>query len=273
VTGTVGPPVDRPTGPPVDRPTGPPRVLILGGTGEARALADALTVGPAAGPDARVVTSLAGRVHRPRLPAGQTRVGGFGGPTGLAAWLRTERITAMVDATHPFATRITASAVAAAAATGVPLLVLRRPGWTAGAGDDWHRVPNLAAAAAALPGLGRRAMLTTGRRSLSVFAPLDELFFLVRTVDPPDPPLPRRMSLWLDRGPYTVEGELALMRAHAVDVLVTKDSGGQQTAAKLVACRQLGLPVVMVDRCPPPPVPTVTTVADVLAWLTTRRDR
>jgi precorrin-6A/cobalt-precorrin-6A reductase len=240
------------------------RVLLLGGTGEARELATVL----AARPGLRVVTSLAGRVRDPRLPVGKVRIGGFGGPAGLADWLHAEHIDVVVDATHPFARRISASAVEATAATGVPLLVLRRPGWEAGPGDTWLRVGSVEEAAATLPRLGERVMLTTGRQGLAAFAPLDELWFLVRVVDPPQPPVPRRMKLLLDRGPYTVEGELALMREHAVDVLVTKDSGGVMTSAKLTAARQLGLPVVVVDRpAPPPGVRVVSTVAAAAAWI------
>jgi len=235
-------------------------LLILGGTGEARALAGRAT-------GWRVVTSLAGRVRDPRLPEGEVRVGGFGGTEGLAAWLVTEGVGAVVDATHPFASRISASAVAAARATGIPLLALHRPGWTDGPGDDWRRVPSVEAAAAALPGLGSRAMLTTGRQSLPAFAVV-QLFFLVRTVDPPGPPLPERHHVVLDRGPYTVEGEAELMREHGIDVLVTKDSGGTMTAAKLVAARERGIPVVMVDRPPlPGGVPRVSTVDEAAAWL------
>ncbi|MBO3749639.1 cobalt-precorrin-6A reductase [Streptosporangiaceae bacterium NEAU-GS5] len=240
------------------------RVLILGGTAEARALAAALVPLP----DLRVVSSLAGRVSNPRLPVGEVREGGFGGPEGLAAWLRAEAVTALVDATHPFAARMTASAALAGAATGVPVLILRRPGWREGPGDDWRRVPSLPAAADALPGLGRRVFLTTGRRSLPVFAGLDELWFLVRSVDPPDPPIPANMRVLLDRGPYSLEGERALIGEHRLDVLVTKDSGGQMTMAKLAAAREFGLPVVMVDRpAPPAGVPTVETVDQAVAWL------
>jgi precorrin-6A/cobalt-precorrin-6A reductase len=178
-----------------------------------------------------------------------------------------ERVGAVVDATHPFASRISASAVAATRATDVPLLVLHRPGWTSGPGDDWRRVPGVEAAAAALPALGGRVMLTTGRQSLAAFAGL-RLFFLVRTVDPPSPPLPDRHHLLLDRGPYTVEGEAELMREHAIDVLVTKDSGGAMTAAKLVAARLRGIPVVMVDRPARPAGTAVTsTVDEAVAWL------
>ncbi|MGW2150738.1 cobalt-precorrin-6A reductase [Nonomuraea bangladeshensis] len=250
------------------------RVLILGGTAEARALAAELAADPAL----RVVSSLAGRVSNPRLPVGEVREGGFGGAEGLAAWLTRERIDVLVDATHPFAERMTASAAAASAATGVPLLALRRPGWREGPGDDWLRVGSLHAAAdllvsrgwragAAAPGVVR-VFLTTGRRSLPVFAPLPGVWLLARSVDPPEPPVPANAYVLLDRGPYTVEGERALIREHRLDVLVTKDSGGRMTTAKLVAAREAGLPVIMVDRPPPPPgVRTVDSVAAAVAWV------
>ncbi|WP_066948445.1 cobalt-precorrin-6A reductase [Microtetraspora fusca] len=243
------------------------RLLILGGTAEARGLAERL-VGL---PGLRVVSSLAGRVADPRLPAGEVREGGFGGPEGLAAWLREHRIDAVVDATHPFARRMTASAVAASAETGVPLLVLRRPGWRRRPDDDWRWAATLEEAAALLPGLagdGGRVFLTTGRRSLAVFAELDDLWFLARSVDPPEPPMPRHTHVVLSRGPYTVPGELALMREHRIDVLVTKDSGGEMTTAKLAAARELGLPVLVVRRPPAPDgVPLVDTVEAAVAWV------
>jgi precorrin-6A/cobalt-precorrin-6A reductase len=238
------------------------RVLLLGGTGESRRLAGTL----AADPRYEVVSSLAGRTAEPRPVPGRTRVGGFGGPDGLARWLVDERVDALVDATHPFAAAMTRSAVMAAARTGVPLLVLRRPGWTPGPGDDWRRVPSLEAAAASLP--GERIFLTTGRTDLAAFAGDTLRWFLARTVDPPAPPLPPRLVTVLARGPFTVEGELALMREHRIDALVTKDSGGSMTAAKLTAARLLRRPVVMVDRPPPPDgVPVVPTVEDAVRWL------
>ncbi|MEV0379384.1 cobalt-precorrin-6A reductase [Nonomuraea sp. NPDC050643] len=237
------------------------RVLILGGTAEARALAAALVPG-----SVHVVSSLAGRVSNPRLPVGEVREGGFGGPEGLAAYLVEERIDALVDATHPFAGRMTASAALASAATGVPLLVLRRPGWREGPGDAWRRVPTLHAAADLLT--GGRVFLTTGRRSLPVFAGLPGVWLLARSVDPPEPPVPPNVHVLLDRGPYTVEGELALIREHRLDVLVTKDSGGAMTTAKLVAARELGLPVILVNRpAPPTGVRAVDTVEAAVAWV------
>ncbi|MET7784118.1 cobalt-precorrin-6A reductase [Streptomyces mirabilis] len=234
-----------------------PHVLVLGGTTEARRLAAEL----AARPGVRVTTSLAGRVSRPGALDGDVRVGGFGGADGLARWLREHRVDAVVDATHPFAAAITANAARAAAATGIPAVVLRRPGWTPGPDDRWHWVGSLPEAAALLPSLGRRVFLTTGRLGLAAFAHLSELHFLVRTVEPPEPPMPQDMEVLLTRGPFTPDDEQALLRAHRVDVLVTKDSGGEATAAKLTAARDLALPVVVVRR---PPLPAdVTTAPDV----------
>ncbi len=238
-----------------------PHVLILGGTTEARRLAADL----AARPGLRVTTSLAGRVTRPGALPGEVRTGGFGGAEGLAAWLRAERVDALVDATHPFAEAITANAARAAAATGTPALVLRRPGWQSGPGDRWHPVASLAEAAAVLPDLGRRVLLTTGRLGLASFAHLSGLHFVARSVEPPEPPLPPDTHVLLARGPFTVADERALLREHRVDVLVTKDSGGTATAAKLTAARELDLPVVIVRRPPPPEgVPVVSDVPEAL---------
>ncbi|MDP4503760.1 cobalt-precorrin-6A reductase [Nonomuraea turcica] len=238
------------------------RVLILGGTAEARALAAELVER-----GVHVTSSLAGRVRNPRLPAGEVREGGFGGPEGLAAWVRKERPDALIDATHPFAARMTASAVEAARLTGTPLVVLRRPGWPQAPGE--LRVPSLEAAAAELAA-GDRVFLTTGRRSLSIFAGLTGVWFLARSVDPPEPPIPRNVHIILDRGPYTPAGELALIDEHRLTVLVTKDSGGELTKAKLAAAGERGLKVIMVDR---PPLPGgVTHVETVPAALDRLRD-
>ncbi|MFI2411200.1 cobalt-precorrin-6A reductase [Streptomyces sp. NPDC018947] len=238
-----------------------PHVLILGGTTEARRLAADL----AARPGIRVTTSLAGRVTRPGAVAGEVRTGGFGGPEGLAAWLREHRVTALVDATHPFAGTITANAARAATVTGTPVVVLRRPGWSPGPGDRWHPAASLAEAAEMLPALGRRVLLTTGRLGLAAFAHLDGIHFVARSVEPPEPPLPPDTRVLLARGPFTVADETSLLREHRVDVLVTKDSGGAATAAKLTAARDLALPVVMVRR---PPLPAgVGAVPDVPAVL------
>ena len=237
------------------------RVLVLGGTGEARALAAALH---ARGHE--VTSSLAGRTARPAVPDGGVRTGGFGGAAGLAAWLREHSVDALVDATHPFAARMTAHAVAAAAEVGVPLVVLRRRGWTECPGDRWHRVPDAAAAAVLLPRLGERVLLATGSGDLAAFAAC-EGWFLVRAVDPPGPPLPARHEVLLARGPFGLAGERALLDAHRVDVVVTRDSGGAATVAKLVAARERGLPVVVIDRPPAPDAAVVATVEEALAVL------
>jgi precorrin-6A/cobalt-precorrin-6A reductase len=240
------------------------RVLLLGGTAEARRLADRL-----AGRGVDVVSSLAGRVATPALPAGAVRIGGFGGPAGLTEWLRTERVDAVIDATHPFAATITAAAAHATTALGLPFVVLRRPGWVAGPGDHWHRVDTLADANALLPALGRRVFLATGRGALAAFAHRDDLWFLLRSVDPPVSPLPANRVIVLDRGPFDVPAETALLRAHRVDVLVTRDSGGDHTAAKLTAARLLALPVVLARRPPLPDGPVVDSEQAAADWLAT----
>ncbi|GAA2605230.1 cobalt-precorrin-6A reductase [Streptomyces axinellae] len=245
-------------------------VLILGGTTEARRLAELLH---GEMPDTRVTSSLAGRVAGPRLPPGEVRIGGFGGEAGLAEWLRAHRVDVLIDATHPFAETISFNAARAAATAHVPLLALRRPGWVAEPGDDWHPVDSLTAAAALLPQLGRRIFLTTGRMGLAAFAGPESagLWFLARSVDPPEPgqPVPARMELLLERGPFTLEAERALLSSRRIDVLVTKDSGGAATAPKLAAAREARIPVVLVRR---PPVPegvrVVTTPAEAARTLT-----
>jgi precorrin-6A/cobalt-precorrin-6A reductase len=239
------------------------RVLILGGTGEARELAAVL----AARPGWEVISALAGRVADPATPAGAVRVGGFGGVAGLTDWLQANDIEVVVDATHPFAARITEHAVAAAGRLHIPLLLLRRPGWVEGPEDRWHRVPDATAAAALLSALGERIFLATGRGDLPVFARLDRLWFLLRAVDPPPPPLPARCAVLLARGPFPLDGERELLRRHRIDVVVSRDSGGAGSAAKLVAARELGLPVVLLDRPAPPDVPLVGSVEEALTRL------
>jgi precorrin-6A/cobalt-precorrin-6A reductase len=237
-------------------------VLVLGGTSEARALTAELT----AVSGLRVISSLAGRVSNPALPAGEVRVGGFGGAAGLAAYARTEGVGAVVDATHPFAETISAHAVEACAQARLPLLRLARPGWSRRDGDEWHDAGSLGEAAAMLPGLGTRVFLTTGRQGLAAFAALD-LWFLIRCVDPPDGPLPTRCEVLLARGPYQREAELALMRSRGIDVLVTKNSGGPLTEGKLDAARDLGIPVVMVSRPAAAAAESVTAVSDAVRWV------
>lgn len=231
---------------------------MLGGTREARTLASRLD----SEPGVEVISSLAGRVREPVLPVGQVRVGGFGGVDGLVHWLRDNGIDAVVDATHPFAARITANAAAATARIGVPLLVLRRPEWVPGPGDDWHVVPDLAVAAESVTELGERVFLTIGRQGVDAFADASG-WFLIRAIDPPEVRMPERSELLLARGPFTVDDEAALMRRHRIDVLVTKNSGGALTAAKLAAARRVGVPVVMVARTPIPDGVASTADPDV----------
>lgn len=237
-------------------------VLVLGGTAEARQLAAALD-------DARlpVVSSLAGRVSKPRLPAGAVRIGGFGGPAALAQWLVEHKIVAVVDATHPFAARISASATEACASAQIPLLRLERPGWNEQPEDCWHWVDDVPAAADLVPRLGRRAFLTTGRQGLAAFASLHSVWFLIRCVDPPASPLPPQHELLLARGPYTLSGELALIDDHALDLIVTKNSGGPDTEAKLDAARLRGLPVVVVRRPPRADGIVAVDAADAFDWV------
>lgn len=241
------------------------RVLLLGGTVEARELAAMMHHA-----GVPFVSSLAGRVARPRLPVGEVRIGGFGGPSALAAWLSEYAIAAVVDATHPFAERISASALQACAAAEVPLVRLERPGWTERPGDQWHWVGDLDEAAELVPQLGRRVLLTTGRQGLAAFAGVDR-WFLIRCVDPPGPPLPARHKLLLDRGPYSLARELALFDEHRIDLLVTKDSGGSHTQPKLDAARELGRQAIVVRRPPRLDTETVNTPAEALDWITSRR--
>lgn len=204
------------------------------------------------------------------LPTGAVRVGGFGGVDGLREWLSENGIEAVVDATHPFAAGITANAAAAATRLGLPVLLVRRPAWSEQPGDHWIRVPDLAAAAESIAGLGDRVFLTIGRQGVGAFAELTDQWFLIRAIDPPESALPPHHELLLARGPFSVADEKALLVDRRIDVLVTKDSGGAQTEAKLGAARELGLPVIVVDR---PPVPegaeTVETAA--AAWDLLRR--
>lgn len=232
------------------------RILLLGGTAEARALVTKLD-----GHD--VVSSLAGRVVRPVLPVGEVRVGGFGGADALADWLREQRIGAVVDATHPFAATITSHAYAAAREVGLPHVVLRRPGFPPR--ERYDVVPDMHAAAAAITP-GAHVFLTIGRQQVAAFTHVDA-WFLIRAIDAPTV-LPPRHVLLLDRGPFSFGDELELMQRHHVDTLVTKDSGGDATIAKLDAADELGVRVVMVARPPlPEGVTTVETVDEAVAWV------
>lgn len=232
------------------------RALILGGTGEARALARRLTA-----EGWYVVSSLAGRVAEPKLPVGQVRIGGFGGPAGLARWLLANDTVVVIDATHPFAERISVSAAEASRATGVPLVALHRPAWGKERGDNWLEVGSVAEAAALVEDRFNAPFLTVGRQQLAPFAEDDHGRYLIRCVERPSVPLPARHTLVLSRGPFDVPGERKIMRDYAVDCLVTKNSGGSMTYSKIIAARDLKKPVVMVQR---PELPGADSVVDTV---------
>lgn len=240
-------------------------VLILAGTSDATSLVRQLeghwTI--------RIQVSLAGRTKAPEVPDLPHRIGGFGGAEGLAAYLRDARIDALVDATHPFAATMTANAVAAARATGIPLGILRRPAWQPGPGDRWLPVSDLEAAAEALRDLGHRVLVTTGRQGLAAFERIPDKHYVIRTIDPPEPAPELPDAVYLQaRGPFRVDQEHALLEEHGIEVMVSKASGGEATCAKLAAARECGIPVVMVERpAEPAGVPAFQHASEVVRWL------
>lgn len=236
-------------------------VLILGGTGEARAIAARL----AGRANLRVTSSLAGRTADPARPAGEVRIGGFGGAEGLAAWLAEHAVDVLVDATHPFAARISASAEAAAAMAAVPLVVHERPAWQPVEGDRWRLAPDMEDAARLLGADPRKVFLAVGRQELAPFAARPQHRYVVRSVEPAGEGLPANAETILERGPFDEADEAALLRDRRIDVLVTKNSGGEATYAKLAAARALGLPVVMVHRPRPPVAGACANVDQVVA--------
>jgi precorrin-6A/cobalt-precorrin-6A reductase len=242
------------------------RLLILGGTGEAAELARA--VATRFGDALEVTTSLAGRTERPRSVAGHVRVGGFGGPAGLAAYLTEHSIGRLIDATHPFATRISAAARLACEQANVPRLVLQRPPWRRHPLDRWIEVDDVAAAAAIVDRPGRRAWLTLGASEIPAFTAATAVHYLVRLVDPPRHPLPlHSYEVIVGRGPFFVAEEHSHIERHAIDVLVCKASGGGATEAKIIAARERDLPVIMIRRPPPELGEGVDTVEEALDWL------
>lgn len=240
-----------------------PNLLVLGGTLEATRLCRRL-----AGAGVQGTVSMAGRVANPAEQALPLRVGGFGGVPGLVQYLAAKHITHVIDATHPFASQMSANAVQACATAGVPLIALTRAPWQETAADCWQRVPDIAAAAAALAGAPRRVMLAVGRMHLSEFTANPQHFYLLRLVDPPAmrPGFPDHHVI-MDRGPFRLEGDTALLKEHRIDMVVSKNSGGTGAFAKIAAARALGLPVIMIDRPHIPPRPETHVEEDVLRWL------
>jgi precorrin-6A/cobalt-precorrin-6A reductase len=240
------------------------RILILGGTTEARLLGERL----AHRGDLDVTLSLAGRTAAPVQHAVPVRVGGFGGPQGLADHLSKERIDVLIDATHPYATMISENAIAAAHQTGVRFVVLRRAAWTAVAGDRWIEVNDTSAAVTAIGDDPRHVFVTIGRNELAPFARAPQHLYLIRSVDPVDPPLPLPQVTYItERGPFAEEHDRVLMQAHGIDVVIAKNSGGSAAYGKIAAARALGIEVIMLRLPPAPAAPVVGTVDDAIAWL------
>lgn len=240
-----------------------PNLLILGGSTEASAFAAAV-----AARGLRATLSYAGVVANPRLQPVAVRIGGFGGAAGLARYLKSEGVTHLIDATHPFAAGMSANAVAAAAETGTPLLTLTRPPWKPVAEDDWRVVPDIAAAVAALDRPARRVMLAIGRQNADAFAAAPQHHYLLRVVEPLEtpPPLPD-CEVVVARGPFDTLGDTKLMASRKIEILVAKNSGGTAAAAKLVAARALRLPVIMIDRPATPERDEVGSVDAAFEWL------
>lgn len=238
-------------------------LLILGGTSEAASLALALS----SDEQLHVITSLAGRTTEPRSLPGEIRVGGFGGVEGLSQFLKERAIDLVIDATHPFAKQMSWHAHLACRDLAVPRLLLTRPQWKRCDGDRWHEVPDINSAAICVGNFGRNVFLTSGQRDLEAFADLDDLWFLIRTVEPIKGKVPKQI-FWLQaRGPFTEASEIELMTKHRIDVLVTKASGGEATYGKIAAARRLRLPVIMIGRPDLPQGPMVDSIGDAQTWL------
>ena len=235
--------------------------MILGGTSEARLLAEAL----AARDDCDVLLSLAGRTEKPATQPVPVRVGGFGGAAALADFLEAGGYDLLIDATHPFAERISANAAFAAEASGIAAIALRRPEWQRRPGDRWRDVQSIPAAIDALGPSPRHVLLATGRQGAHHAEAAPQHHYLIRSVDPVEPPLAlANVDYILDRGPFTLEGERDLLRQHDIDVIVAKNSGGAATYAKIEAARLVGIEVMMVARAPASIVKAVDTVEAAL---------
>jgi len=240
------------------------RILILGGTTEARQLAERL----AKRTDLTVTLSLAGRTAAPVLQPVPLRVGGFGGAEGLADYLIDQKIGVLIDATHPYAAMISANAANAAPRAGVPLLALRRPGWAPVAADRWVEVDDMASAVLTLGDTSRRVFLALGRKEVEPFADAPQHHYVVRSIEPVVPPLAVPHAVYITgRGPFDEADERGILEQHRIDVIVVKNSGGTATYGKIAAARALGLPVIMLRRPVLPDVEAVETVGDAVAWL------
>jgi precorrin-6A/cobalt-precorrin-6A reductase len=241
-----------------------PRILILGGTTEARGLAERL----ATRADLDITLSLAGRTMSPAALPVPVRSGGFGGAKGLADYLLRQRVDALIDATHPYATIISANAVAAARKTHVPFVALRRTPWLKANGDRWTEVNSVRAAVEALGQKSRRVFVALGRNELAPFASAPQHHYLIRSVDPVEPPLPLPLVSYVTgRGPFREADDKALLTAHRIEIVVAKNSGGSATYGKIAAARTLGLDVIMLRRPAVPDTPAVETVEEAVAWL------
>jgi precorrin-6A/cobalt-precorrin-6A reductase len=240
------------------------RILILGGTAEARQIAQTLAVRD----DVTVTLSLAGRTASPAPQGVPVRVGGFGGSKGLAKYLAAERINVLIDATHPYASTMSDSAARAAELIDVRLLALRRGPWVAVKGDRWTEVTDAHHAMSALGKEPRHVFLALGRQELTPFRQAPQHHYLIRSVDPVSPPLAVPHATYVTgRGPFSEADDRALLRKHRIDAIVCKNSGGDATYGKIAAARALGIEVIMITRPKLPDVPSVETVEDVLAWL------
>jgi precorrin-6A/cobalt-precorrin-6A reductase len=244
----------------------PDKVLILGGTGEAFALAQRLAVMP----EVSVITSLAGRTRDPKLPPGEVRVGGFGGSNGLVAYMQENAIALLINATHPFADTISENARAAHRLSGVPMLRLLRPAWQKQPDDTWIAAANVGRAAGICRWLGKRVLLSVGSQEIAAFANLPRAHFFVRMVDPPEAPLPLiSAEAIVAKGPFALLDERRLLLERQIDLIVTKNSGGDATFAKIAVARELSIPVVMIDRPETalhPGSEVVDTVEKAVAW-------
>ncbi|PWT87023.1 MAG: cobalt-precorrin-6A reductase [Proteobacteria bacterium] len=238
------------------------RALILGGTADASLLAAEI-----ARADIDAVYSYGGRTRAPADQPLPTRIGGFGGVSGLADYIRSEGITHVIDATHPFAAEMSRNAVAACAETGTPLIALERTPWTRATGDNWIEVRDVGAAVAALPETPARVFLAIGRQHIAPFATRPQHVYTLRFVDPPETSLPFAADVIVSRGPFTLDAEIEMMRTRGIAWIVARNSGGDGARAKIDAARVIGLPVVMISRPNLPERPRVESVADVMQWL------